>query len=151
MNINERIEGRVRAAFSAAIGQDGDDLVAALEGLDEQGSREALGLGLTVIEFVLRDAFGDEPTTTTLSSEASEMRKDLPGLLEFVDQQDIATFLTAVARGDTTLAGLSAKDVGWLTFVCGGYLLDTRGLPDQKWWEYLNEIWDALGDHPATE
>ncbi|GAA5198422.1 hypothetical protein GCM10023322_71800 [Rugosimonospora acidiphila] len=151
MEIDERIESRVRAAFGAAIGQDGDDLVAALEGLDEQGSQEALGLGLTVVEFVLRDAFGDEPTIAELSTEASEMREDLPRLLELVDQSDVVTFLAAVARGDTSLGGLGAKDVGWLTFVCGGYLLDTRGLPDQTWWEYLNEIWQAVSDRPAAE
>jgi hypothetical protein len=150
MRIDERIEDHVRAAFSAAIGKDGDGIFAALAGLREEDAREVLGLGLTVAEFILKDAFGDEPTPAELAAEAREMQEALPELLEFNDQDRIVTFLTAVAKGDTSLAGLPGEDVAWLTFVCGGYLLGTRRLHDQKWWEYLNEIW-AIVDEPSGQ
>jgi hypothetical protein len=146
MKIDERIEEHVREAFSAAIGRDGDRLVAALDGLDERDSQTALALGLAVCEFVLNDAFGAEPTPAELSTEAEEMRGDLPELLSLDSREQIAAFLGTVARGDTAMAGLDAARIVWLTFVCGGYLLGTRSLDDQKWWEYLNEIWDSLGD-----
>jgi hypothetical protein len=151
MKIDERIEAHVREAFSAVIGKDGDRLVAALDGLDEHDSQIAIGLGLTVCEFVLKDAYGDNPTEAELLDEARDIVAAESEWVDLGTPEQVATFLGAVAREDTSFAGLSRKDIVGLTFVCGGHLLATRSLDDQKWWEYLNEIWAAVEASPTGE
>jgi hypothetical protein len=151
MDIDECIEGHLREAFSAVIGRDGDRMVAALEGLNEQDSQVALVLGLTVCEYALREAFGDEPTESELRNEAQELVADVSDWIDLGTPELVARFLGAVAYGDTSFASLSSADVVTLTLVCGGYLLGTRRSKDQKWWQYLNEIWSEVEEEPLTD
>jgi hypothetical protein len=155
MEIDERIEGHVREAFSAVVGRDGDRMVAALDGLDERDSQIAVGLALTVCEHVLKDAYGEPVTEIEVLGEARGLVESESDWIDLGTPEHVAVFLGAVARGDTSFAGLSVREVVALAFVCGGYLLATRSLADQKWWEYLNEIWAAVeaapsSDHPET-
>ncbi len=150
MKIDERIEGHVREAFSAVVGRDGDRMAAAFNGLNEKDSQQALGLGLTVCEFVLNDAFGDSPSDDELLIEARDIVESESAWVDLGAPEQVAVFLRSVAHGDTTFAGMRGKDVLGLAFVCGGHLLATRSLEDQKWWEYLNEIWAAVEAGPES-
>ncbi|MBM0279470.1 hypothetical protein [Micromonospora tarensis] len=57
--------------------------------------------------------------------------------------RDLAELLAAAARGD--ISSLAARaDVVGNTSVLGGFLLTSFRLDDQRWWDYLDEIWVAM-------
>lgn len=148
MQIDERVEARVREAFSAAIGGDGDQMVTALQGLDENDAIRAVQLGLYVVGFVMKHAFGPSPSAADAEETAREVIDRTSSWVDLGTPAEVAAYLLSAARGDVAFPGVPKEDLIGLTFVCGGYLLATRRLEDQRWYEYLDQIWAALEAAP---
>jgi hypothetical protein len=151
MQIDETIEGHVREAYSAVVGRDGDRMVRAFEGLTEDARRNAIALGAFVCGFIINDAYPQGPTDADLLNTAKDIVEEESGWIDLGSAESVAAFLGAVARGDTSFPGVPKEDIVGHIFVCGGHLLATRREENQRWWEYLNEIWASAeaADHSS--
>ena len=143
MRIDEQIEERVRAAFSAAIARDGDAMVGALYGLTEQQAQQALGLALYACGFVVNDIFREGATDEEVRALAQQITETEASWVR-LDVDTVAGTLRAAARGDASLDGVDHADLVGNAFVSGGHLLAAFRTDDQEWWQYLNEIWEHL-------
>lgn len=148
MRIDERIEGQVRKAFSAVVGKDGDEMVAAIRDLGEDDAQAAVGYALFVVGYIVNDAFPNGPTEPDLRSIADDVITGVSDWVRIGTVDTVATFLRAAGAGDTTFRGITQDDLPGTAFVCGGYLLARYRREDQRWWEYLNEIWAAAEAAP---
>jgi hypothetical protein len=148
MQIDKRVEAQVREAFSGAIGQDGDRMVAAIQQLNETDAVRAAQLGVFAVGFVMKHAFGDSPTAEDAQETARDIIEWASSWVELGTPDEVANFLLSAARADISFPGVPNEDLVGLTFVCGGYLLATRRLKDQRWYEYLDEIWNMLEAMP---
>jgi hypothetical protein len=139
VKIDERLEDHVRTAVGSAIAEDGERMVAALNGLTGQELVTCLGYALFATGFVLNDINPDatQDFTELATKMSREERVDL-GIPE------LARLLAAAAHGDTTFDGLDAETVVALTFPALGYLLSWYALDTQHWYDYLDEIWAQL-------
>lgn len=150
MQIDEKIEEHVREAYSAVVGRDGNQMAQAFDGLNKDDRNTALALGLFVCEYALNDTYPDGPTESDLLDLAREIVEEESSWINLGTPGDLATFLKSVARGDTSASQVREGDIAGHTFVCGGHLLATRRLKNQRWWEYLDEIWAAAQSMPES-
>jgi hypothetical protein len=150
MLLDELIERHVRDAFGSAVNRDGDRLVESLRGLDEADSQRALGLALYAVGFVVNDVERDGAADKDLLELARQIVESESGWVT-LDENAIVALLRAAATGNTTLAGVNKDDVVFLTFVSGGHLLAAFSLDNQRWHEYLDEIWAVLESAPDPQ
>jgi len=144
MNISEAVEEKVREAYRGVVARDSERIRAALHGLNERESREALGLGLLVCGYVAKDVYPNGPTTTDLQQIAREIISGESEWVNLGSQDSVSNFLGVAVAGDTNFTGIQKDDLVGLIFVCGGHLLATYRREGQHWWEYLDEIWAAV-------
>ncbi|GAA5198430.1 hypothetical protein GCM10023322_71840 [Rugosimonospora acidiphila] len=142
MPINSQVEERLRKAYSGAIAKDPDAVAGALDGISKEDTASLITMGLYVSGFVANDIYRDGPTDEDfreLASKISEKESDWIDL----DRASVAEFLKVAVTGDVTLGGLGGEDVTGLAVVCGAHLLSYYRLDDQRWYQYLDEIWDS--------
>jgi hypothetical protein len=148
MRIDERVEARVRESFGAVLDRDGNRMTAAFEGLDESDSELAIRLGVYVVGFVMNDAFREGPAAADAHATARDIIESEGSWVDVGTPDEVANFLLSAARSDITFPGVPKEDLVGLTFVCGAYLLGTRRLESQQWFEYLDQIWAVLEAAP---
>lgn len=148
MRIDERIEESVRKAFSAVVAKDGDTMVKTILALGEKDAETAVRYALYVVGYVVNNAHPHGATNADLRAMASDLADGVADWVNVGDTDTVASFLRSAASGDTTFEGIPAEDVPGTAFVCGGYLLARYRLEDQRWWEYLNEVWEAAEAAP---
>lgn len=143
MQIDERVEGHVRQAFSAVIGRDGDALAAALSRLSEQDRVAALGLALYVVGFVVNDIYRNGASDEELRTLA---RQIVDGESNWVtlNIDTVARILRAAATGDASLGGVAKDEIAGNVFISGGHLLGAFSQKGQPWHAYLDEVWAAM-------
>jgi hypothetical protein len=148
MRVDERIEPRLREAYSAVIAKDADRVSAALQGMTAEDTTTFLGLGLFVCGFIVNDIYKESATDENVRELAGKIIAKQSDWMDVGEPEVVTAFLKAAASGDTRLAGLGGEDITGLTIICGGHLLGYYRLNDQRWYEYLDEIWAALEAAP---
>ena len=143
MQIDEQVEDRVRKAFGAVIDRDGDAMVRALEGLDEQQAATALWLALYAVGYVVNDVYRDGVTGEGIRVLANQIVSTESGWIT-LDTDTVTRLLGAAAKGDSSLGGVPREDVAGTAFVSGGHLLGAFSADGEPWWQYLDAIWAAL-------
>lgn len=148
MRIDARIEEAVREAYRAVIAKDGDRMVRGLRGLSEDDFRTAVAYGAFVCGYVVNELFPEGLNEAELNRLAAMIIETESSWISLGSAEDIAKFLAATAKGDTTFAGVAKEDVIGHIFVCGGDLLASYRSRGQAWWDYLEEIENALEAAP---
>jgi hypothetical protein len=144
MQIDPRIEEQVREAYRGVIAEDGDRMVAVFRDLSEDDARTAVAYGVFVAGYIVNDVFRDGATEAELRELATKIIASESDWINLGRPDTVARLLAAASKGDTTFPGVPPEDVIGHTFVSGGYLLGVYRRKDQHWWDYLNEIWEAL-------
>ncbi|MET8309741.1 hypothetical protein [Micromonospora sp. NPDC005173] len=144
MRVDERVEEAVREAYRAVIAKDGDRLASALAGLNEHEAQRAVRYAVFVVGFIVNDVFRNGATEAELSGLADKIIASESSWIELGPREDLASLLSAAAGGDVTATSTARADVVGNTFVVGGFLLTSFRLDDQRWWDYLDEIWAAM-------
>lgn len=141
MRIDDAIEERMREAFRGVIAESAERVVAASSDVDERTFGQMLGYALHVARDVLSDAFPGGPSGADLQLlserivQAEETWVDLGGVGR------VRKFLEAVLVGGEGLQELAPRELSVLPFVVGAHLVAAYRDDDQKWWDYLDEIW----------
>src|SRR5262249_5590323 len=113
-------------------------------GLGDKDFRRCVGYGLLVVRCAVFDIYPSGPTDENLRELAKKIVEKEADWVDLGDVERTARFLGAVAQDDPSFGGLDPDELMLLTFVCGGHLLSRYRLEDQRWWDYLNEIWDKV-------
>jgi hypothetical protein len=148
MRVDERIEPRLREAYSAVIAKDADRVSAALRGMSNEDTATFLGLGLYVCGFIVNDIYKESVTDANVRELAEKIIAKQSDWMDIGEPEVVAAFLKAAATGDTRVASLGGEDLTGLTIICGGHLLGYYRLEGQRWYEYLDEIWSAVEAAP---
>jgi hypothetical protein len=151
VRIDPRLEERLREAYRGVAGRDGERMVAALRGLDEEDFGRVLRYGRFVIAFVLKDRFPRGAGDAELRAAARTIVDAAEGWADVGDEATVVRFLRSVAAADENLHDLDRETAVGLTFVCGGTLLATHGDEDGDWSDYLDQVWEAAFALPAVE
>jgi hypothetical protein len=144
MQIDERVERRLRNAYSRILAKDGEGMVAALEGLGPEESVTAVGMALFVVGYVVNATFPDGATDEQLHTVAQDIVNDESDWVDLGDVDTLARFLSATRTADPWLRELGLEEGTGLALVCGGHLLGHYYGDDQEWYEFLDEIWAAF-------
>jgi hypothetical protein len=142
MPVNSQVEERMRKAYSGAVAKDSDIVARALDGISKADTGTLIAMGLYVVGFIANDIYRDGPTDEEyqeLAVKISDKESDWIDL----NRDSVAGFLKVAATGDATLGGLDGEDLTGLAIVCGAHLLSYYRLDDQRWYQYLDEIWDS--------
>lgn len=148
MEIDEAIEDHVRTAFSAAIGHNPNDLKAALGQIDARDFPVAVSYAIYVCGYIVSDVFNGERRDTGIAEMAEYVVADNKEWVDLGSAATVAEFLKAAAAGDMTSAAVAGDEVAGQSFVIGGYLLSRFRHAGQRWFEYLDDIWNG---HQATQ
>jgi hypothetical protein len=141
MQIDERIEERVRRAYDAVAIEDGQILTQAFEGLSPEDMAKALNYGLFVVGFITNDVLRNGASDADLAGIAERAIESESSWIELGPKDALVALLRAASKGDTPVPGVPPEDLAGFTFVLGGYLLQSYRLDNQNWWEYLDDIW----------
>ncbi|MEU4529770.1 hypothetical protein AB0F49_16220 [Micromonospora ureilytica] len=144
MRVDERVEEAVREAYRAVIAKDGDRLAAALAGLDEREAETAIRYAVFVVGFIVKDVFRNGVAEAELLGLADKVIASESSWVNLGPREDLGRLLAAAASGDIASSTTDRADVVGNTFVVGGFLLTSFRLNDQRWWNYLDEIWTAM-------
>lgn len=143
MQINEDVEARVREAYGAVIDRDGDRMVRAVRALDSDQGEHALKLALFVCAFIANDVYRDDPTLENLRHLADQVARAESKWVRVAADQ-VVDVLNLALSGKQPSDALPVPDVLPVAIVTGGHLLAAFRLKDQRWWQYLEEIWEHL-------
>ncbi|MGV9214734.1 hypothetical protein ACTFTM_22970 [Micromonospora sp. RB23] len=144
MRIDERVEGAVREAYRAVIAKDGDRLAAAFAGLNDEEAQMAVSYAVFVVGFIVRDVFRNGATEADLSDLADKIIASERTWVDLGARDELAGLLAAATSGNVAASSTARADVVGNTLVAGGFLLTSFRLDDQRWWDYLDEIWAAV-------
>jgi hypothetical protein len=143
MQIDENIERHVRAAFSAVIGQKPDDLKAALKGLSPADLQTGVTYAIYVCGYVVLEVLDGEVVEDGIAELARDIVEGNKIWTDLDDVSVIASFLKAAAAGNINFPGVPEEDAAGLAFVAGGYLLTRYRHDGQRWFEHLDDVWNA--------
>jgi hypothetical protein len=143
MKIDDAIEDRVRTAFSAVLDHDPGALKTALGRLDSDDLATAVSYAIHVCGYVVVDVFNGALSDAGVAELAQYVVNDSREWVELGDAAAVAAFLRAAAAGDPRFPGVPAEDVAGHAFVIGGYLLSRFRHEGQRWFEYLDDIWNS--------
>ena len=143
MQIDDAIEDQMRTAFSAVIDHKSSDLKAALGRFNPEEFKTATSYAIYVCGYVVMDVFNSKPSDEGLAEMSEYIINDNKGWVDLGNTIDIANFLKAASVGDVTFPGVPQEDVVGHSFVIGGYLLSRFRHEGQRWFEYLDDIWNA--------
>ncbi|MFG3555180.1 hypothetical protein ACGGAQ_12370 [Micromonospora sp. NPDC047557] len=144
MQVDERVEGAVREAYRAVIAKDGDRLAAAFAGLNEDEAQMAVRYAVFVVGFIVKDVFRNGATEAELSELADKIIASESPWVDLGRREDLARLLAAATSGNIVASSTARADVVGNILVVGGFLLTSFRLDDQRWWDYLDEIWAAM-------
>jgi hypothetical protein len=142
MPVNSQVEQRLRKAYSGAIAKDSDIVAKALDGISEEETSTLITMGLYVSGFIANDIYRDGPTSKDYQELATKISDKESDWIELT-RDTVARFLKMATTGDTTLGGLNGEDVTGLAIVCGAHLLSYYRLENERWYQYLDEIWNS--------
>jgi len=148
VRIDERVEEIVREAYRAVIAKDGDRLVAAFRGVSEEDAQTAVRYGVFVAGFIVNDVLRKGAREGELTELAQRIVASEEDWVDLGSVQDLASLLGGAARGDLAYGGVPSENVIGNIFISGGFLLTSFRLKEQRWWDYLNEIWSAAEAAP---
>jgi hypothetical protein len=134
MPIDEGIEARLRLAYNAAINRNPDGIATALRDLSAPDTATLVALGIYVCGFIAADVYGPAPTGEDRAELAARIAAGESDWIDLGDVPTIARLLGGAATGDEQAS---------LVVVCGAHLLSCYRAADQRWYQYLDEIWDA--------
>lgn len=143
MQIDEAIEDHVRSAFSAAIGHDPKDLKSALARIKADDFPIAVSYAVYACGYIVADVFNGELQETAILEMAEYVINDNNDWIDLGDTATVASFLQAAANGNINFPGVPTEDVAGNSFVIGGYLLSRFRPEGQRWFEYLDTIWNS--------
>jgi hypothetical protein len=143
MQIDDAIEDRVRTAFSAAIDHNSSDLKAALGRFNAKDFKIATSYAIYVCGYVVTDVFNSKPSDEGIAELSEYIVNDNKSWVDLGSPTAIANFLKAASTGDVAFPGVPEEDVVGHSFVIGGYLLSRFRPEGQRWFEYLDGIWNA--------
>lgn len=151
MRIDPDVEAHLREAFAAVIAKDGDRMVTAFRGLDQEQSVEAARYAIFVVGFVVNDVFRKGWTEKQVGDLAAKVVQSEGSWIDLGSADEVARLLDAAGKGDLTFPGVPREDVMGHIVVCGAFLLTSFRLDGQHWWDYLNEVWEAALAAPDTD
>ena len=143
MRIDKVIERRVREAFAAVIGHDESDLRAHLRVLSERELQVALVYATFVTGYVVSDVFEGAPDDAELTEMAEDAVQGTKDWIDLGGIESVVAFLKAATAGNADFPGVPGEDIAGYAFVIGGYLLSRYRREGQRWYEYLDDIWNA--------
>ena len=122
-----------------------------IESVGDERYRQVLGLCLIIAAYVAVDVTGRWPADADVREIArlvSERETEIP-----LDQQDVYDYLSGAALGFKSLPQAMGDDLAAATlpvFITGTLLFAFR--PEgKKWWDYLDQIWDAYEKAEALD
>jgi len=152
VQLNMAVEPLVREAFAAAVARDPGRSAEALRAMADGGDatvQDSVNLATLVAAFALRDLNGgqrpDDADLQRLAGSFVEMNE----WAEF-DPDTVRSVLTALADQRSVEGELPAQEVARLIFVLGVWLMAAFGPDERHWWQYLDQILDALESAAET-
>lgn len=142
MNIDPRIEQHVREVYRGVIGKDPDRMMAAVRGLAPDDNAQVLAYGVFVLGYTIRDLFPDGASEADLRDLAAEMVES-ESWADLGSIDGVTAMLQAAATPDLNFPRVPRDDLVGNIFVAGGYMLGCYRGENQKWSEYLDEVWQA--------
>lgn len=142
MHIDENIERRVRAAFSAVIGRRADDLRDILGALNTRDFQTAVTYAVYACGYVVLDVLDESLPDAGVEEIARDVVVENKDWFDLGDPETIARFLKAAGRADLTFPDVPEEDVAGHAFVVGGFLVARYRHDGQRWYEYLDDIWN---------
>jgi hypothetical protein len=142
VKIDDNIEQHVRDALSACVGEDLRRFEAALDGLSSTQGPIAWSYAVFVISTVLNSILPGGVTEKDLD----EISQETIGALtwyEFGGTDSVKALLKAAVDGNPAMPGVPQDKIVELTFVLASYLLQAYRPDGVKWYQYLDQIWNA--------
>lgn len=143
MKVDSAAEAAMRTAIHAAVKRDFGKLDENLRGFgDDETVRAVMELALTVIGFLMIDIHQGVPDDRQVSAVASAIAEQEQWAEPTYDE--VNAFLSRLMRGEPFGGVVPAENVFVLAFVVAGNLLSSCRRDDEKWWDYLDRIEDAI-------
>lgn len=141
--IDPRVEEPTRDMLGHAIRGEVQDLAALIQSVGNERYRQAIGLCLTAAAYVAVDVSGRWPSDADIHEIARLMSER--GTEIKVDQAAVYDYLSGAALGFQPLPEVLGDDMAAATLpvLITGSMLFTFRPEDQKWWDYLDQIWSA--------
>jgi hypothetical protein len=143
MQIDDAIEDHVRTAFGAAIDHNASGLKAALSQVNADDLKIATSYAIYACGYIVLDVFSAQPSDEGIAEMAEYIVEDNKKWVDLGDPAAVAKFLRAAATGDVNFPGVAEEGVVGHSFVIGGYLLSRFRHEGQRWFQYLDAIWNA--------
>lgn len=152
MQINEHVEQHLRDAYAGAVGEDLVRMLEPILDLSPEDGGTALSYALFVISYIVHDVAEGEgkqtPTDGDLEGVAERAEQASAGWAE-LDRDKVLALLRSCARNEMP-SGIPPEDVLRYSVFLGSYLLQSYRADDEKWWDYLDLIWNTLLAVPET-
>lgn len=143
MKVNSDAEAAMRKAIHVAVKRDFAKLDESLRSFrDDAAVRATMELTLTVISFLMVDIHGQRPGEAQVSAVAKQIA-DAESWAE-PTQAEVEAFLGQLMRGLPLAGVVPTENVFILSFVIAANLLSSCRRDDEKWWDYLDRIEDAI-------
>jgi hypothetical protein len=150
MGIDRKIEQTTRTMLGYAIRHELDALADTIQSVGNETFLGTIPLCLLASAYVAIDVSGMRwPNDVVLRKIAANAAKSATGL--DVSDEEIFQYLSRVALGSEKLDDVfSAGGVATVPLYATANLLLTFCPRDKDWWEYLDQIWDAVGTAERT-
>lgn len=142
MKIDDRVEERVRAAFSGVVGKDAEAMQEALRPLDQNESRLAVTYATLVCGYITRHIFDNVLSEDRLRALAADVVTTVREWVDLGSVESVASFLKEASSADPDYSAMTEEDLVGYSFVIGGYLLSRYRPEGMRWFEYLDKIWN---------
>lgn len=121
-----------------------DDLVALMRTVGNEAYKKVIGLCVAAAEYVAVDVSGRWPTDGDLHQVARSTVKEETRL--DLSEDDVYNYLSRTALNHEPLEEAlgSMEKAASLPVLITGSMLVTFRPREKEWWEYLDQIWDAI-------
>lgn len=143
MQIDEAIEERVRTAFGAVIGEKPAELKAVLVRFTPGELQTAVSYAAYVCAYIVADVLDGELPEDGLEVMAQQVVEDNKSWVDLGEVATVVSFLKASATSDASFPGVPDEDVAGNSFVIAASLLSRFRPEGQRWFEYLDGIWNS--------
>ena len=149
MGIDPKIEQPTRKMLGHAIRHELDDLAALVQAEGSEALISSIPLCLLASAYIAIDVSDRWPTDADLREIAKNAAESVTRL--DITEQEIYEYLSRVALGSEKLDDVfSIEGLGSVPLYATANLLLTFCPDDKEWWEYLDQIWDAVGTAERT-
>ncbi|MFI6822566.1 hypothetical protein ACIBJE_16670 [Micromonospora sp. NPDC050187] len=143
MKVDSNAEAVMRTAIHAAVKRDFTELDKRLSGFEGDAAVQAtLELTLTVIGFLMIDIHGARPTEAQVSAVARQVA-DAESWAS-PTSEEVEAFLGRLMQGEPLAPAVPVENILVLSFVVAANLLSSCRRDDEKWWDYLDRVEDAI-------